>query len=427
MVWTSSTLAVNGAFDYGFSEITRGMGGAGSALPQDTLIAAINPAGMVDVGKRMDVGAMFYFPNMHYTATSVDPANITPANIAVASGKVRSDESLFFLPDFGMNFPINQKSALGVSVYSLAGFGAKWKTKNNAYPAGVPREGALGNGPLLSDLKQSIASLTYSRHFLKRSSWGISLLMGVQMFRNSGTIRLASLSAHPNNIAAKGTDYSVGLGTRLGFLFGVLPTLDLSISYQPRVYMTKLHRYAGFFPNSGEFDYPPFGNIGLAWHIVKNFVVAADVEKIWNKDISNYGRSHDALVNGTCQTDQSTCMGGSNGAGFGWSNDVIYKLGAQWQITEKTALRAGYNHAGKVLSSTYATENMVTPGALIRDLFTAGITQQISKKDFITGVLTFIPKQSINSLNEFSGTEKQTVNLDASGIGVGVSWSKILD
>lgn len=425
LLCVSSAFAVNGAFDYGFSEITRGMGGAGSALPQDSLIAAINPAGMVDVGKRLDIGAVAYFPTMHYTATSV--TGLSPAEIAVAPGKVASSETLFFLPDFGMNFPINHKSAFGVSVYSLAGFGAKWRTKNNATVAGGPAQGALGDGTLLSDLKQSIAALTYSRHFLSRSSWGVSLLTGFQMFRNAGAQNLSALSAHPNNVSGKGTDYSVGLGARFGFLFGVLPKLDLSISYQPRVYMTKFHRYAGLFPNSGEFDYPPFGNIGLAWHIMKNFVLAADVEKIWNKDISNYGRSHDALVNGTCQTDKSTCMGGSNGAGFGWSNDVIYKLGAQWAVNNKTTLRAGYNHGGKVLSSTYATENMITPGALIRDLFSAGITQKISKKDFINGVLTFIPKQSINSLNEFSGAAKQTVNLDASGFGIGVSWSRVFD
>ena len=427
LLCVSSAYAVNGAFDYGFSEITRGMGGAGSALPQDSLIAAINPAGMVDVGKRLDLGAVAYFPTMHYTATSVNLAELAPNNIAVASGKVPSSETLFFLPDFGMNFPINHKSSVGVSMYSLAGFGAKWRTKNNAIVGLAPVQGALGAGTLLSDLKQSLIALTYSRHFLSRSSWGVSLLTGFQMFRNAGANNLAALSAHPNNVSGKGTDYSAGLGARLGFLFGVLPTLDLSISYQPRVYMTKFHRYAGLFPNSGEFDYPPFGNIGLAWHVVKNVVLAADVEKIWNKDISNYGRSHDALVNGTCSTDQSTCMGGSNGAGFGWDNDVIYKLGAQWAVTNKTTLRAGYNHGGKVLSSNYATENMITPGALIRDLFSAGITQKISKKDFINGVLTFIPKQNINSLNEFSGAAKQTVNLDASGFGVGVSWSRVFD
>src|SRR3990167_4509744 len=157
-----STWAANGAYDYGFSEITRGMGGAGSALPQDTLIAAINPAGMVDVGKRMDMGTMLYLPNIQYTAASIDTAGFSPSNVAVASGKVRSSESLFVLPDFGMNLPINHKSALGVSVYSLAGFGAKWRTKNNATVNGGPAQGTLGDGTLLSDLKQSIIALTYS-------------------------------------------------------------------------------------------------------------------------------------------------------------------------------------------------------------------------------------------------------------------------
>ena len=66
----AAALADSGTYDYGFSEITRGMGGAGSALPQDTLIAAINPAGMVDVGKRIDLGAVFYFPDISYNLFS---------------------------------------------------------------------------------------------------------------------------------------------------------------------------------------------------------------------------------------------------------------------------------------------------------------------------------------------------------------------
>jgi long-chain fatty acid transport protein len=435
LLCASSAFAVNGAYDYGFSEITRGMAGAGSALPQDTLIAAINPAGMVDVGKRVDIGAILYFPTMSYDASAIpNPSQVS--SVAAAPGRYYSSEKHFLLPDFGMNFPIDRKSAFGVSMYSLGGFGTKFRTNNSAYaniapPAGpvVPVAGPLGDGTLLSDLKQAATALTYSRHFLNaRSSWGISLLMGFQMFRNAGANGLASLSAHSSNLSGKGTDYSAGVGTRLGFLFNVLPTLDLSASYQPKVYMSKFHRYKGLFPNGGEFDYPAFGNIGLAWHVESNVVLAADVEKIWFTDISNYGHSHNSILpGGTCPANQSTCLGGSNGAGFGWSDDVIYKLGLQWAATAKTTLRAGFQHGQRVLNSLYATENMITPGGVIRNLFSAGITEKISKKDFINGAFTFIPLQGQTALNQFSGPANQNVRIEASGWGVGASWSRILD
>ncbi|HLB55749.1 MAG TPA: hypothetical protein VJK30_00260 [Coxiellaceae bacterium] len=420
-----STWAVNGAYDYGFSEITRGMGGAGSALPQDSLIAAINPAGMVDVGKRLDLGAILYFPTITYNASTYSPSSLTPANIGVAPGIHDSSVPLFFLPDFGINLPINQKSSIGVSLYSLGGFGAEYKTTDTATVGGQQLPGALGDGTLLSDLKQAVTAITYSRKFLKRSSWGVSLLIGLQSFNSEGAGKLSALSAHPNNVSNQGTDYSTGAGARFGLLFGVLRNLNLAISYQPRVYMTKLSKYSGLFPNGGEFDYPPFGTIGLAWHIVPRLVLAADVEKIWFQDISNYGNSHDAILPGnTCNS--STCLGGSNGAGFGWANGVVYKFGLQWEANDKTTLRAGFSHNNQILSSQYATENMITPGALIQNVFSIGGTQKISKKDFINGVVTFIPQQTLTSQNLFSGAGNQTVELAAHGFGFGVSWSRML-
>lgn len=419
-----STWAANGAYDYGFSEITRGMGGAGSALPQDTLIAAINPAGMVDVGKRLDLGAILYFPTITYNASSYSPSSLTPANIGVAPGIHDSSVPFFFLPDFGMNFPINQKSSIGVSLYSLGGFGAEYKNAGNATVAGQQQAGALGNGTLLSSLKQELTAITYSRKFLKRSSWGVSLLIGLQSFESQGAGKLSALSANPNDVSNNGTDYSTGAGARFGLLFGILRNLNLAISYQPRVYMTKLSKYGGLFPNGGEFDYPPFGNIGLAWYIVPRLVLAADVEKIWNKDISNYGNSHDAILpSNTCNS--STCLGGINGAGFGWANNVIYKFGLQWIVNHKTTLRAGFDHSTQVLSTQYATENMITPGALIQNVISFGGTRKISKKDLINAVVTFVPHQTLTAQNLFSGAGNQAVELAAQGIGFGVSWSRI--
>ncbi len=48
-----------GTFDVGYGSKSRGMGGCAVALPQDTYVGAINPAGMVWIGNRLDAGFQF--------------------------------------------------------------------------------------------------------------------------------------------------------------------------------------------------------------------------------------------------------------------------------------------------------------------------------------------------------------------------------
>src|SRR6266513_2101361 len=49
-------LGTAGYFQHGYGLKSKGMGGASIALPQDSLAAASNPAGMVWIGSRIDVG-----------------------------------------------------------------------------------------------------------------------------------------------------------------------------------------------------------------------------------------------------------------------------------------------------------------------------------------------------------------------------------
>ena len=170
---------------------------------------------------------------------------------------------------------------------------------------------------------------------------------------------------------------------------------------------------------------------GLAWHVKPSFVLAGDIEGIWFKDVPAYGNSNAGILpGGTCNpkgSDKSTCMGGKNGAGFGWANDIVFKVGAQWDVTSHTTLRAGFNHGSKVLNNNYATENLITPGALIQNLWTAGLTEKLTKKDKVNCVLIFIPRQYITSNNNFTqSSDLQRVTIHADGWGIGLSWSRAL-
>ncbi|EKD76957.1 MAG: hypothetical protein ACD_42C00522G0005 [uncultured bacterium] len=97
-------------------------------------------------------------------------------------------------------------------------------------------------------------------------------------------------------------------------------------------------------------------------------------------------------------------------------NITMYKTGIQWALNSKTTLRAGFNHGEGVLSLSCATEN----------IFSLDATEKVSKKDFINGVLTFIPKQILISRNLFSGSANQIATVAAYSFGVGLSWSRVL-
>ena len=54
--------ATDGYFSTGYGVKQQGQGGAGIAFPQDSLAAATNPAGMVFVGDRFDLGLTWFRP-----------------------------------------------------------------------------------------------------------------------------------------------------------------------------------------------------------------------------------------------------------------------------------------------------------------------------------------------------------------------------
>ncbi len=436
-----SAFSINGSFDFGFSEITRGMGGAGSAFPQDAVIAAVNPAGMVDVGHRYDVGAVFYFPDMYYQASAgvVPPPTIVPTPvgpivipnstnlITIAPGRHDSNKSVFFLPDFGANWMIDKNSSVGFTLFSQGGYGSEYSPAGTAQvsPFGVPAPGPFGGGGLESDLKQAIASLTYAHKFWRHSSVGISLLIAAQTLMVNGARQLAMVSNNPGSLTNRGHDFSGGIGTRLGIILGFIPHIDIALSYQPEVFMSRLSKYSGLLPDQGKFDIPPAGVIGFAFHLNPRVTLAFDIQEIWYSAIPAYSRGNaSVLFGGTCMPGVAgpTCYGGANGPGFGWKNSTAYKLGLQWQCMPSLALRIGYNHSATVLRPNQAGENVIAPGAAIENIVTVGASKRFNKKGQINVVFAYVPKHTFRGVNSFSGIG-QTVAIHAEGFGLGVSYS----
>ena len=77
-------------------------------------------------------------------------------------------------------------------------------------------------------------------------------------------------------------------------------------------------------------------------------------------------------------TDTSYCLGGKNGAGFGWDDMMVYKIGGQWNTGNDWTWRAGFSHGKQPIDSSQVVFNILAPG-VVEDHWTLGFTKQIGK------------------------------------------------
>lgn len=117
--------ATNGYFSHGYGMKAKGMAGAATAMASDAMGGANNPASMVWVGDRLDIGVDWFSPVR--SAERVGGAYFGPVD-----AKVNSGSENFFVPEFGYNKMLNASLALGVTVYGNGGM-------NTDYPGGASR------------------------------------------------------------------------------------------------------------------------------------------------------------------------------------------------------------------------------------------------------------------------------------------------
>lgn len=350
-------LATTGYFAHGYGIKAKGMGGVGIALPQDAVAAGTNPAGMAFIGNRVDLGIDWFRPTRE--------TEITGSQIPGFNGKYDGNETHdFFVPEFGYNRMVSPDMAIGVSVFANGGMNTHYNT--NPY-------GALGGrGDAGVDLSQLFISPTLAIKLTPDHAVGISLNLAYQRFKAFGLQPFAGFSANPREVTNKGYDNSIGWGARVGWTGNITPGITLGATYQTKTRMSKFDRYKGLFAEKGDLDIPENYGVGIAIKATPALTVAADVQQINYSEIKSVGNKADCLlVTSTCQ------LGSSNGAGFGWRDVTVYKLGLQYAVSPALTLRAGYATLRQPIPKSQTLFNILAP-AVVEGHATLGATWAMS-------------------------------------------------
>lgn len=304
---------------------SRGMGGVGVALPQDSLVSAYNPAGLAFIEDRYDLGLDYLKRRSDFTIRG----NALPAN----NGHYNSAPDTF-IPEAGIKRDYNGVS-VGLSSYS--------------------RGTVVNYGRTIPLLGTSKARVAYTQMFVKPSmayrincnhAIGIGVDFVLSQLKVHGIQNFRAGSVSPDHVSNKGYDYEPGAGFHIGWIGRFFNRLKVGVSYETEIFAHRFSKYRGLFQH-GKANSCPILLAGFSYDVNSRLVVAFDYERFFWKETPAF--SHPFTL------DEPT--GANNGPGFGWRNINQYKFGGAYRINDQLTFRMGAIRSNHLFAPTETLNN----------------------------------------------------------------------
>ena len=390
--------ATNGYWAHGHGTKSKAMAGAGAALPLSGMDAAVNPATMVYVGNRLDLGVSAFRPSRGFTADDNGQSGVA----SLPSGTSTSRNDTFIIPHLARNWLLDDKASLGITMGGHGGMNTQY---DSPVFASFNNGSNLATSPTGIDLRQIFLGLTYSRKITPDHAIGITPIFAGQSIKVSGLEPFKAYSLDPDAVTNKGYDYSYGAGLKIGWYSRLTDTFAIGLSYQSRMWMSRFNSYQGLFAEQGDFDIPPQFNAGIAYKLTPTLTLLADVQRIFYEEVKTISNTSNLVFTpGTIQ------LGTDSGLGFGWNNVTIEKFGLQWEYRPDLVFRGGYSHSNQAIGSEQVLFNILAP-ATVRDHFTFGFTRVVNHIDLNFSFL-YAPEDRVYGTNPNTGSQTMNLHMD---------------
>lgn len=405
LLFVDASFATDGYFITGYGAKQQGQGGAGVALPVDSLAGATNPAGLVLVGDRFDLGLTLFRPIRSGTITG----NQLPPGYPDVNGTYNANRvTNFLIPEAGYSHLLRPNLAVGVALYGNGGM-------NTSYVNPIP---LLGNTRGGVDLDQFFAAPTIAYKAGAHNSFGLAVNIAYQRFSAEGIQNFASpgYSAHPTQVTNTGHANSYGAGVRVGWLGELNQFVNLGATYQTKTYVSKFTRYSGLFAEQGGFDIPANFAGGFAVKIHRKATVLLDAERILYGQVSSIANS------GSNQA----LLGSNNGPGFDWHDVTAIKTGLSYRLNPALTLRGGYNYSSSPFNSSQTFFNLLAP-AVVHHHLHLGTTWNLRSGREINLAYVHAFQNTLNGTNSIApnaGGGNANLSMYQNSFQVSFGWSR---
>ena len=328
--WASA----QGAMLHGFGPINSAMGGAGAALPNESLGAlAFNPALISGVkGNQLSFSTEFFKDDIHIRTTA-----------GLLTGDIDPASHLSVVPAFGwMSRKPDSKMSIGFGLIGIAGFGTDYNQDNDSILFAQPPNGF---GRIWTNLAVTKVPLAVAYQVTPKLSLGVSINAYVGQF-SVAPLPHKDFDEQPNRDRwypeAGKASQKFAVAGQFGFHFQATPSLSLGGSvttpqnFSPYEWNSSVADPSS--PNFGldrklsyDLDGPLVVSFGVAMTPGKKTQVALDGMFTKYKGVNGFG-SVGGIVDRIVYP-------------FGWRNVWTVKAGVQHAASEKLTLRAGYNYS----------------------------------------------------------------------------------
>ena len=349
--------------------VNQGMGGAGTALPLDSIGALHwNPASITGL-RSSEIGFSFAALAPETKLASRVQAGAFGPNfppVTMAGEKV-SDSDIDPIPAFGFVHRSDDSPwAYGIGGFGIAGFGVDYPADpTNPILSPQPPNG-MGFGMIYSSYQAMQMNFAAACQVTDRMSIGLALLanwnaLGVTPFPAAPPDD-ANGDGYPSYRNGAQRDSRWGLGFQLGVFYENPDSgWNLGASYKSTQWITEYainaQNEAGFSaPINFNMDYPAILSLGVGYTAIPGWEFAFDLRYIDYENTDGFrvtGFNPDGSVKG-----------------FGWSSIWTAGLGAQYHLTDTFTVRGGYMWNENPVPDEVAFFNLQAPAIMQNHLST---------------------------------------------------------
>jgi len=250
-------------------------------------------------------------------------------------------------------------------------------------------------------------------------SIGVGLVGAGQRFKAKGVGLFRMIS---QGKIEEGGDWAFGMGFSTGVQWNVSDQLSVAASYYSKIKLTH-DKYTGLFADDGDFSVPPMTNIGMTYKPNRASALSFDIQWIQYSEIASSGNKFHQLINENPTAANPlpiNLLGNKDGAGFGFDDSIVYKLGYQFKMRAlpKFTWRVGYSYQDQIIPDTGTLFPMLAP-ASITEHYTAGLTHDFSDDIELNMNFLYAPKETVKGKGFSEGVD---IYLEEYGLEFGLGY-----